>query len=154
VQEKCRFAGGALADRYLNDFDLKQLKSDLEKYQNEEKDLVIKAIVSGLIEALELGNYEKLEKVAEGIFNLTGNKKVKETKGRLYIIFDGFKSAEQKKRREIEESGRKLLNRLGISGEAVEIINPGGNEEWVRELEKTTRPFKEEFIKMKEELLV
>jgi len=49
-------------------FDLKQLKSDLEKYQNEEKDLVIKAIVSGLIEALELGNYEKLEKVAEGIF--------------------------------------------------------------------------------------
>jgi len=36
----------------------------------------------------------------------------------------------------------------------VEIINPGGNEEWVRELEKTAWPFKEEFIKTKEELLV
>jgi len=154
VREKCRFAGKALAERYLNDSDLKQLKADLEKYQNEEKDLMIKATVSGLIESLELGNYEKLEKAAEGIFHLTGNEKVKETKGRLYIIFDGFKSAEQKKRREIEESGRKLLNRLGVSGEAVKIINPGGNEEWVRELEKTARPFEEEFIKIKEELLV
>lgn len=154
VKEKCRFAGKALADRYLNDFDLRQLKVDLEKYQNEEKDLVIKATISGLIEALELGDYEKLEKVAEGIFHLSGNEKVKETKGRLYIIFDGFKSAEQKKRREIEESGRKLLNRRGISGEAVEIINPDGDEEWIRELEKTVRPFKEEFIRIKEELLV
>ncbi len=152
-EEKCRLAGTAIADKFLNLFDSKELKDDLEKQSGEDKELIEKAVVRRLVEALELGEYEKMEKILAGISLVTGNEKVNEAKGKLYVLYDSYRDAVRKKALEIDAAGRKILGRLGITGEAVRTINVEINKEWAEGLKAVSRPYEREFALYKEELL-
>ncbi len=153
LEEKCQLAGAAIAERFLNVFDLKQLKEDLEKQSGEEGELVKKAAVEKLAGSLELGDYEKMEKIIEGISLAAGDEKINAAKGRFYVLYDSYHNALAKKRSEIEAAGRKMLERLGISGEAVRAVNARVNKEWAQDLKNVTRPYEKEFELYKKELL-
>lgn len=151
-EERCQLTGTAVADKFLSSFDLRELKDDLDK-QGEEKELVAKAVVNRLLEVLKLGDYEKMEKITEGIFQVSGNEKIKEAKGRFYILFDSYYDVLRREIKEIEITGRKILGRLGISGEAIQVINPEINKEWRQSLKTVTQPYEKEFALYKQELL-
>ncbi|MEW6423254.1 MAG: hypothetical protein AB1523_00670 [Bacillota bacterium] len=152
-EEKCRLAGAAIADKFLGIFDLKQLQDDLEKQPGEDKGLVAKAVVRRLVSALELGDYEKMEKIMAGIALVGDNQKSNETKAKLYLLYDSYRDVLRKKEQEIDAAGRKILGRLGISGEAVQMINADINKEWAKALQAASRPYEKEFALYKEELL-
>ena len=152
-EEKCRLAGTAFADKFLNLFDLQELKADLEKQPGEDRELIKKAAARRLVEALELGEYEKMEKILAGLSLVTGSDQLNEAKGKLYVLYDSYRDAVRKKRQEIDAAGRKILKRLGISGEAVRTVNEQINKEWAEGLKAVTRPYEREFALYKKELM-
>jgi len=153
-EEKCRAVGTAIAKRYLQVFDIKQLKGDLGK-SSEDKNMVERAVVQELVGgALELGNYQKLENILAGVAALIGEEKINEVKGKFYVLYDGYQDALRKKEQEIETTGRKLLEQLGISGNAVQSINVEIDKEWEQDLKVIRKPFEREFALCKQELLV
>lgn len=152
IEDKCRLIGKALTDRYFVGFDLKQLEIDLNKYDKKEKELISKAVILQLIESLELGNYEKLDKIIEGIFYLKKDAGVKTIGEEIKRLFNEYKQKEQKKKEEIELVGKEMLNQLGISGDAIKAVNPIAKKEWQQSLEETAQPYEESLGKLKKDL--
>lgn len=154
VEEKCRLIGKSLADRYLAGLDLKQFEIDLNKYCGEEKEVIRRAVVLEFLELLELGNYEKLERVIEGLFYLGKDTEVKTTGEEIKRLFDEYKQKEQDKKKEIELAGKEMLSKLGITGDAVKTVNPLAKKEWQQSLEEVARPYGESLDRFKEKLSV
>lgn len=153
-EEKGRIIGKALAGKFLIDWDKKKLKADLEKYGEEEKPFVIKGIRTALIESLELGDYEKLEGVIEGLCSLAGDGRPKEIKGRLLLVYDSYTGIYKKSSARFQAAGRKILNRYGISGDAVKAINPSVFNEELKQINRDDLlPLEKEYKKLKEDLL-
>lgn len=152
-EERCRLAGQAIVERYLISSDPRQLVEDLEKYREEERELVQKAVVSSLVKAITLGDSEKLEAAVEGIFILTGNERVKETSARIQQLFYQYRLVEREKIDEMNVAEKKVLQQMGISGNAIKAVNFAARESWRQSLKEIARPYEEELEKYKQEIL-
>jgi hypothetical protein len=154
-EERCALAGEAIAQKYLDGFDLQQLREDLGRQPAEDRELVARAAARKLADSLELGDYELLARVVEGVALLRGEggaEKARALKGSFSVLYDSYRSALRKKTGEVEAAGRAVLARLGVSGEAVAAINPAVNREWAQALEAVARSHEKEFARYKEEL--
>jgi len=124
--------GRALAEHYLGHGYGHILAEEMAKYGGEEKDIVMKAALSRLVEAIELGNYETTERAIAGILVLTGE--IGPIPGQIKSLFEEYKQAEkdryEKGKGEIERKERELLRQLGISGSAIGEINLEASETW------------------------
>ncbi|MFQ5924869.1 MAG: hypothetical protein ACE5IE_02600 [Dehalococcoidia bacterium] len=133
-EEEYATIGRALADRYLRHGYGEILGEEANKYSGEERDIVTRAALSRLVEAMELGNYEITQRAMEGIPVLRGKEKVREVKVQIKSLLDEYKKAEKERyETEKEEIGRKergLLHQLRISGSAVGEINLEASESW------------------------
>lgn len=153
-EEKGRIIGKALADKFLNDLDKNKLKADLEKYGEEERSFIIKGTRTALIESLELGDYEKLENVIEGLSSLAGSCRLNEIKGSLLLVYDSYTGIYKKSSERFQAAGRKILNKYRISGDAVKAINPSVfNEELKQINQDDLQPLEKEYEKIKKDLL-
>ena len=148
-EEKCNLLGEVLAEKYLSGLDLWQLEVELGKYSGEEADLVKKAVASRLVQAIEVGDYEKLEKVIIGISYLKPSEEVKKIGERIKSLFREYRQEEEREWEGIEKEGRELLHQLRISGEAIEEINPKARSEWEQRLERVVQPYKERLEELK-----
>lgn len=126
--------GRALAQRYLNHGYSQVLKEEADKYSHQEKEIVIRAVVSTLVQAIELGNDELAERAMEGILALKGEGRLGHIKGEIESLFEEYKQVEKTKYEEegevIEQRERELLRQLGISGSAIAEINLEACEGW------------------------
>lgn len=126
--------GRALADRYLGHGYGEILGEEANKHSGEERDIVTRAALSRLVEAMELGNYEITQRAMEGILVLKGKEKFGEVKDQIKSLFDEYKQAEKERyeeeKGEIERKERGLLHQLRISGSAVGEINLEASETW------------------------
>lgn len=126
--------GRALADRYLKHGYGEILGEEANEYSGEERDIVARAALSRLVEAMELGNYEITQRAMEGILALKGKEKVGEVKAQMKSLFDEYKQAEKERyeeeKGETEGKERGLLHQLRISGSAVGEINLEASETW------------------------
>jgi len=153
-EEKGLIIGKALADKFLSDLDKNRLKADLGKYGEEERPFIVKGARKALIESLELGDYEKLEGVIEGLCSLAGDDRPKEIKGRLFLIYDNYTGIYKKSSEKFQAAGRKILNRYGISGDAVKAINPSVFNEELKQINRDDLlPLEKEYEELKKELL-
>jgi len=153
-EEKGLIIGKALADKFLNDLDKNKLKADLEKYGEEERPFILKGTRTALIESLELGDYEKLENVIEGLGSLAENDRPKEIKGRLFLVYGNYTSIYKKSSEKFQAAGRKILNRYRISGDAIKAINPDVFKEELKQINRDgILPQEKEFEELKKELL-
>ena len=146
--------GQALADRYLGGLGLWQLRVELDRYKGEERDLVTEALVSTLVQGIELGNNERLAKVIEGISGLKEDEKTEigEIKGQVERLFREYQEVEQKERQETEDSVRGILHQLRISGSAIGAINPKVMPEWQQALDGFAEPYIIKLEELKERL--
>ena len=144
-EDKCRSIGQGLAEKYLSGSSLRDLKLDLDRHKGEEGEQVRAALASKLIDAIELGDAERLAKVAEAIsgLKLKGEDGLAAAKGEIEGLFAEYREAEQKKRREVETAARGVLHQLRISGSAIGSVNPEVVPEWRSELDTIGRPYRE-----------
>jgi len=153
LEEKCQLVAMGFADNFLENRDLKKLKEELEKRPAEEKELIKRNFVQNMVTALELGDYEKMPAIVDAITLAIGNDKLEEIKGRLLVLFDAYHNALAKRAKEIENTGKKILERLEITGDAIKAINAGVNKDWAQSLKSVAGPYEKELTQHKKELL-
>jgi hypothetical protein len=153
-EEKCGSMGQGLAEKYLTGLALRDVKIELDKYKGEERELVRAALASKLIDAIELGDAERLSKVIEGIseLNLKSREGLAGIRAEIEQLFAECREAEQKKRREVETAARGVLHQLRISGSAIGSVNPEVVPEWKNELDKIALPYRERLDSLKARL--
>jgi len=152
--EKCGSIGQGLAEKYLSGLALRDLKLELDRHKGEERELVRAALASKLIEAIDLGDTERLSKVIEAIseLNLKAREGLAGVRGEIEQLFGEYREAEQKKRREVDAAARGVLHQLRISGSAIGSVNPEVVPEWKNELDKIAQPYRESLDDIKTRL--
>jgi hypothetical protein len=153
-EDKCRSIGQGLAEKYLSGSSLRDLKIELDKQKGEERELVRVALASRLIDAIELGDAERLAKVEEAIsgLKLKAKEGLAAISGEIEQLLAEYREAEQKKRREVEAAARGVLHQLRISGSAIGGVNPEVVPEWKNELDKIAQPYRERLDDIKAKL--
>ncbi len=153
-EEKYGSIGQGLAEKCLSGLALRDVKIELDKYKGEERELVRAALASKLIDAIELGDAERLSKVLEGIseLNLKSREGLASIRAEIEQLFAECREAEQKKRREVETAARGVLHQLRISGSAIGSVNPEVVPEWKNELDKIALPYRERLDSLKARL--
>jgi hypothetical protein len=152
--EKCGSIGQGLAEKCLTGLALRDVKIELDKYKGEERELVRAALASKLIDAIELGGAERLSKVIEGIseLKLKSGEALAGIRTEIEQLFEEYREAEQKKRREVDAAARGVLHQLRISGSAIGSVNPEVVPEWKNELDKIALPYRERLDSLKARL--
>ena len=153
-EEKYGSTGQGLAEKYLTGLALRDVRIELDKYKGEERELVRAVLASKLIDAIELGDAERLSKVIEGIseLNLKSREGLASIRAEIEQLFAECREAEQKKRREVETAARGVLHQLRISGSAIGSVNPEVVPEWKNELDKIALPYREKLGDIKARL--
>lgn len=154
-REKKRYAsiGKALADRYIRALNLGQLEIELGKYSDVERELLSSIVASSLFSAIELGDYEKLEKVVRGISCLKQKELPEELVEEIKTLFREFNEARKKAIEVIETSANDILLQFGISGSAIAEINIKRVAEPHQMLDRIDQPFNERLDRLKQKLL-
>lgn len=152
-EEKFAQIGQVLVDKYLGGLDLWQLEVELDKYSGEERVLLKEAVASKLAQAVELGNYERLSRVINGISYLKKGESIREIDDEIKELFQEYKQIEQEGSEEIEKSAREILHQLRISGSAIGAVNPKTVGEGQQELDRLTQPYRERLEPLKQKLI-
>jgi len=152
-EEEYALIGQVLADKYLGGLGFWQLEVELDKYGAGERELVKGALISKLAQAIELGNYERLEKAIEGISSLKQKKGIREIKDEIEQLFQEYKQVEEKESRETEKFAREILHQLRISGSAIGAINPKVIPRWQQGLNRLDQPYQEKLEQLKQKLI-
>jgi len=149
--------GRALADRYLGHGYVQFLEEEANRYSGEEKDIVRRAALTRLVEAIDLGDYEASERAMEGILVLGGGEVVGEVRQQIKDLLAEYGRAEEAKyeeqKGEVERRERELLHKLRISGSAVGEINLEASETWKELSRELYSQFDQRLQQLKEQLL-
>ncbi|MBM4463545.1 MAG: hypothetical protein FJ012_09500 [Chloroflexi bacterium] len=146
--------GQILAGKYLAGLGLWQLETELDKYRAEEKGLVQKSLASNLIQTIELGNRDRLQRVTEAILALKqGDSAITSIRSEIEQLFQEYEEEAQKESREIDKSAREVLHQLRISGSAIGAINPGVLPELRQNLNRLAQPYEERLEGLKTKLI-
>jgi len=153
-EEKCGSIGHVLADKYLGGIGLWQLQVELDKYSAEEKELVKQALKARLVQSIELGNYERLICVIQGIIAVNSvNSAVSDVGERIEQLFDEYERDEEKEVRQLEKSAGEVLHQLGISGSAIRTLDPKVLSRCQESLARLAQPYGERLEVLKKELV-
>jgi len=148
--------GRALVEQYLGHGYGHILEEEMARYSGEEKDIVMKAALSQLVEAIDLGSGETAERAIGGILTLKEGE-VGQIAGQIKGLFEEYKQAEkdryEKEKGEVERRELELLRQLGITGSAIGEINLEASEPWKDILGGLYSEFNQRLHQIKEQLL-
>jgi hypothetical protein len=142
-----------LADSYLSSYSKSRAQDELNKYKDEDRELVRRIALRQLIEQIDLHSIHLLEKVKAGIEDLTTDKKAAGILNKIEELFNEYRQADEANRQEVEKAGRELLHQLRISGSAISKINSRARKEWRNKLNETATPFQRNLDNLKQELV-
>lgn len=154
IEDRCRPIGMSLVDKYLAEEGSSNLDKELDKYKNEDKELIRKMAFNHLVEYINIQDSLARDKVLLGILGLAKkDEKVAEIVDKMRELFCEYEEVEKIEKQMIEVDGREMLHQQRISGTAIGIINIRAKEEWQRGLNGVALPFKEKLNGLKRELL-
>ena len=149
--------GRALVEQYLGHGYGHILEEEMARYSGEGRDIVMKAAISRLVEAIDLGSGETVERAIGGILALKGEGEVGQIAGQIKGLLEEYKQAEEdryeKEKGEVERGERELLRQLGISGSAIAEINLEASETWKEICAALYSEFDQRLHQLKEQLL-
>jgi hypothetical protein len=122
-QDRCRMIGKSLAEKYLSQYDIRLLETELNKHNAQDKDLIRQAAIHQLIEGINIRYSSTLDKISQGILTLANTATAIETIGKIKELFQEYEEAENRARQEIENAGMEILHQLRVAGTAVSQIN-------------------------------
>jgi len=152
-EEKFALIGQAIADKYLGGLDLWQLEVELDKYKSEEKATLKESVASKLVQAIELGNYERLSRIIEGTAYLKKGKAVREIDDEIKQLFQEYRQVKQEGSEKSEKSAREILHQLRISGSAIGSVNPKALGGGKQDLEQIAQPYRKRLEPLKQKLI-
>lgn len=152
-EDRCHPIGKSLAEKYLSEHNTKFLENELNKYDNEDNELIRQITLRHLIEEIDLNKSFLLDRIAQGILNLAETEEIAKTINKIEEISSEYNKAEEMERQNIERDGREILNQQRISGTAISKFNILAKKEWRIRLDKIAHPFKETLDNLKRELL-
>jgi len=170
-EEKCRQIGQAIAQRYLDNVESLDSGIELDRYSEEEKGLIKRAVASRLVQALELstgwgtrggpgaavesyrsgGACPRLDQIIQAIASL--EPKSGAITERVRQLFQEYEGATREARHEIERKGKEILHQLRISGTAVADINVEAMPQWQQTWHRLGVPFEPRLDNLKQELI-
>jgi len=143
----------AIANRYLEgglvDADL---QIEICKFQDEEREIVAKALKSSLCEAIDLEETDRSRKALEALQVLHGQGGLEGKADLLEEIYTEYLRRRERALSEFEKSEESRLRQLGISGPAVRP-NPEVSRELQQQLQETRRSFSSRIEELRRELL-
>jgi hypothetical protein len=136
--------GEAIAGKYLNGFISEdEIADEAEKCQGEQKQIVMRALVSSLCRAMHIGGGpDSVARALKGISRVApGKAPLIEKAGEDFrSILGEFEQEKQMRSVEFQEAAAKKMRELGISGAAVRP-NLNENEAWQNELGKLRQAY-------------
>ena len=149
--------GRALAERYLGHGYVRVFTEEADRYSGEEKGIIMRAALSRLVEAVEMGSHEVTQRAMDGIVAFSGREDVGQIGSQIEAIFEEYSRAEgeeyESERVEMERKERELLDRLGIFGSAITEINIDASEAWKERSQQLFSHYDERLEQLKRQLL-
>jgi glutamine synthetase type III len=143
-----------VAQKWLDSAQKLDMTTELNKHEEEERDIIKQAIIERLAEAIEFTTTQginRVKNVIEGISSLRPELQPKvEEIGELVQEYEG---AERKIRHELESNYRKTLHELRISGTAVAAINIEDRPQWQLARQRLVEAFTPRFNDLKQGLI-
>ena len=152
-EEKYGNIGRALADKYLNRENTQYLLTETKKYNAQDKQLVIHAIIERLVDLIDIKQSQNAKKISEGIRAIS-DKTAIDIMNRIDGILNEHQQAEAQERQRVEKAGKEILYGMRIGGTAVGNINIEANAEWKQCLEQLSIPYQERLNHLKQLLLL
>jgi len=152
-EERSNSIGRFLVEKYLVNPEPKELLEALNKHKGEERELIKRAIITRLVEAIELGKTARLQDLNKGLSAILGEGQVTRNLGEIGGLFQEYNQLEQTVKQQIDQAGKEMLHQFRISGTAIGEINPQAKEEWQKTLSSFAQPFEERLKRLKQELL-
>lgn len=168
-EQECRQSAVAIAQKYLDESEPPNLALELNNYPTRERDLIGRAILNHLAQAMGLeswsgtspdptkynnrsgGVYPRLEKIIQGIAAI--EPKLQPIVEQIRELDQEYAQAVRKTRRAIENRGRETLHQLRLLGTAVGSINIEATQEWQQSRHRLTEPFTPRLDSLKQELI-
>jgi hypothetical protein len=149
--------GRALAERYLGHGYVKVFTEEADRYSGEEKGMVMRAALSRLVEAMELGDREVMQRAMDGIIAFSGRENLDQIRSQIEAVFEEYRRVEgeryEMERVDVERKERELLHRLGISGSAIAEINIDASEAWQERAQELYSHYDGRLQQLKQQLL-
>jgi hypothetical protein len=155
-EEEFTLIGRGLAQQYLGHGHLDVFQQGVDKYGAEEKEIATKGVLSSLVAAMEIENYDLAMRAMAGILNLKGNGQIREIAEKVRAIFQEYEQAKQeryeKEKGQLQREEREILHQLRISGSAIDEINLEVSGAWDRACAELRSQFGAGVHQLKEEL--
>ena len=152
-EEKYALIGQSIADKFLGGLNGRYLEMELDKYPTDDREVLIREIISSLAEAIELGDFDKSQTCLSGIRYLRKEQDTQGLEEQMNKVFEEYGQAQENLRQELERHSCESLRRLGISGSAIAAINPLADAEGEERLEDLARPYEDRLTRLRPELL-
>jgi len=126
-----RQVGQALAQKHLDSSQQLDMAAELNKYEENERDVIQKAVIERLVEAIELTAARGMDSVKRAVETISSLGPELQSKAEeIGQLFQEYELAEQSVRQELGSGYRETLHKLRISGTAVDAINIESNPQW------------------------
>lgn len=141
-RQMCQQIGEVLAQKWLDGSQPLDMTVELNKHEEEKRNIIKQGITERLVKAIEFTNtqgIDTVEKILGGISSLEPELQPKTEEMRQLV--QEYKGAERNMSQEIERKYRETLHQLRISGTAVAAINSEANPEWQLAQQKLLEAF-------------
>jgi hypothetical protein len=151
-EEEFRAIGEALGKRYLDGLPIRDVEIELRRYE-ENRQIVIRYLLSFLLDALALGNSEGAENILAAVQHYSGDSGAVERIRNLFNEYQkAIEQAWEEKRIKLGAAQRKELKLRGISGSAVEPATEA-SPEWLEIRQRLDASYQKRFEEAKIPLL-
>ena len=132
-QERHRYhqIGQALAQKWLDNDRPPNITDELNKYEEEEREIIKRALVEHLAGVIELTTTQGITSTNKVIGALSSlGPQLQQKAEEISRLVQEYEGAEQKVRQELESGYRETLHKLRISGTAIDAINTEVDPKW------------------------
>ena len=144
--------GGAIAGRFLSgDIAEEDLEAELSRYQGEQGEIVRRAFLASLCQAIDLEDAEATARVFEGIKVLVHDDQLEETARRSSGILQDYQEQRQREFARTEQAESVILRELGVSGSAIRV-NIEQSQGWREKRSELLEEFRPRVDEIKREL--
>jgi hypothetical protein len=154
ARQRQRKIGQALAQKWLDSSQKFNITTELNKYEEKEREIIRRAVIEHLVEAIELTTTQginNVKKIIEVISSLEPELQPKAEE--IGHLVQEYEEAEQNIRQELESDYRETLHQLRISGTAVGAINIEADPKWQAARQELVKAFTPRLNCLKQSLI-
>jgi len=130
-RQRYRQAGQVLAQKWLDSSQRLDVTAELNKHEENEREIIKQAIIEHLVETIGFANTQAIDSVKRVVEAISSLKPELQSKAEeMGQLVQEYELAEQKIRQELESNYRETLHQLRISGTAIDAINIEDNDRW------------------------